>query len=241
MPHCLSPKCDQRFFSKLPDSYQNHGQVAAPSPDEEGNIYEEPNVDQESNISEIKKDKTSPVGKVLTLRQLLLRRGLALLVMVLILAAGIVASELLVRYLKWAGDVVELPVGLSMSEVCHLILKKSTFGSVTKHWLAEEPFWCFYNLVVTFQIATIHYERQRSHIKATVRSVFFIPTPVELFCIGNDTRKKNYTFKKTKNKYSIFNPTLLACSLLLKPMPCWTFCRFRNGQKQGGSKVVSEQ
>lgn len=100
MPHCLSPKCDQRLFSKLPDSYQNHGQVAAPSPDEEGNIYEEPNVDQESNISEIKKDKTSPVGKVLTLRQLLLRRGLALLVMVLILAVGIVASELLVRYLK---------------------------------------------------------------------------------------------------------------------------------------------
>lgn len=100
MPHCLSPKCDQRLFSKLPDPYQNHGQVAAPSPDEEGNIYEEPNVDQESNISEIKKDKTSPVGKVLTLRQLLLRRGLALLVMVLILAVGIVASELLVRYLK---------------------------------------------------------------------------------------------------------------------------------------------
>lgn len=190
MTHCLSPKCDQRLFSKLPDSYQNHGQVAAPSPDEEGNIYEEPNVDQESNFSEIKKDKTSPVGKVLTLRQLLLRRGLALLVMVLILAVGIVASELLVRYLKWAGDVVELPVGLSMSEVCHLVLKKSTFGSVTKHWLAEEPFWCFYNLVVTFQIATIHYESQRSHIKATVRSVFFIPTPVELFCIGNDTRKK---------------------------------------------------
>lgn len=100
MPHCLSPKCDQRFFSKLPDSHQNHGQVAAPSPDEEGNIYEEPNVDQESNISEIKKDKTSPLGKVLTLRQLLLRRGLALLVMVLILAVGIVVSELLVRYLK---------------------------------------------------------------------------------------------------------------------------------------------
>lgn len=100
MPHSLSPTCDQRLFSKLPDSYQNHGQVAAPSPDEEGNIYEEPNVDQESNISEIKKDKTSPVEKVLTLRQLLLRRGLALLVMVLILAVGIVANELLVRYLK---------------------------------------------------------------------------------------------------------------------------------------------
>lgn len=85
---------------KSADSHQNHGQVAAPSPDEEGNIYEEPNVDQESYISEIKKDKTSPVGKVLTLRQLLLRRGLALLVMVLILAVGIVVSELLVRYLK---------------------------------------------------------------------------------------------------------------------------------------------
>lgn len=195
MPHCLSPKCDQRLFSKLPDSYQNHGQVAAPSLDEEGNIYEEPNVDQESNISEIKKDKTSPVGKVLTLRQLLLRRGLALLVMVLILAVGIVASELLVRYLKWSGDVVELPVGLSMSEVCHLVLKKIHV------WLAEEPFWCFYNLVVTFQIATIHYESQRSHIKATVRSVFFIPTPVELFCIGNDTRKKKtIRLKRQKTK-----------------------------------------
>lgn len=40
------------------------------------------------------------MGKELTLRQLLLRRGLALLVMVLILAVGVVASELLVRYLK---------------------------------------------------------------------------------------------------------------------------------------------
>lgn len=88
------------LFSKLPDSNQDNGRVTAPSPDEEGNVYEEANIDQESNIAEIRKDKSSPVEKVLTLRQLLLRRGLALLVMVFILAVGIVASELLVRYLK---------------------------------------------------------------------------------------------------------------------------------------------
>lgn len=88
------------FFSKLPGSDQDHDHVAAPSPGEGENVYEEANVDQESNIAEMKKDTTSPAEKVLTLRQLLLRRGLALLVMVLILAVGIVASELLVRYLR---------------------------------------------------------------------------------------------------------------------------------------------
>lgn len=90
----------KRFFSKPPDSNQDHGQAAAPSPDQDQNVYEEANADQESNVAEIRKARTSSEEKVLTLRQLLLRRGLALLVMVFILAVGVVASELLVRYLK---------------------------------------------------------------------------------------------------------------------------------------------
>lgn len=60
-------------------------------------------------------------------------------------------------------------------------------------------------------------------------------------CFSSRLQWSCFALGKTKYKNSIFNPTLLVCSLLLKPMPCWTVCRFRNGQKQGGSKVVSEQ
>ena len=43
---------------------------------------------------------TTTVGDVLSVPQLVLRRGLALLVMVVILVAGIISSDLLVRLLK---------------------------------------------------------------------------------------------------------------------------------------------
>lgn len=41
------------------------------------------------------------MGNVLSVTQLVLRRGLALLIMVFILVAGIIASDFLVRLMKW--------------------------------------------------------------------------------------------------------------------------------------------
>uniref|UniRef100_A0A3Q2QGA4 Uncharacterized protein n=1 Tax=Fundulus heteroclitus TaxID=8078 RepID=A0A3Q2QGA4_FUNHE len=62
--------------------------------DEEAHTY------QEIHPPEPSKSTTTTVGDVLSVRQLVLRRGLVLLVMFFILAAGIVASHFLTRMLK---------------------------------------------------------------------------------------------------------------------------------------------
>ncbi|XP_071394916.1 multidrug and toxin extrusion protein 1-like [Centroberyx affinis] len=62
--------------------------------------YEEWDSDLEEPASGQAGRATTTVGRVLSFRQLLLRRGLTLLFMVLLLAAGIFTSELLIRLLK---------------------------------------------------------------------------------------------------------------------------------------------
>lgn len=59
-----------------------------------------PASNKETQILELNKSTTTTVGDVLSAKQLFLRRGLALLLMVVLLVAGIVLSEVLIRLLK---------------------------------------------------------------------------------------------------------------------------------------------
>ncbi|XP_013873993.1 multidrug and toxin extrusion protein 1 [Austrofundulus limnaeus] len=76
----------------------NHSQhpasVAASGPDVEDHIY------QDVLGPDQNKTTTTTVGEILSVRQLVLRRGLAVLLMLIILAAGIVASFFLTGLLK---------------------------------------------------------------------------------------------------------------------------------------------
>lgn len=65
-----------------------------------GESAKEDHMYHEAHISEQHSSKTTTVGEVLSVTQLVLRRGFALLVMVSILVAGILASTFLTRLLK---------------------------------------------------------------------------------------------------------------------------------------------
>uniref|UniRef100_A0A8C7X281 Multidrug and toxin extrusion protein n=1 Tax=Oryzias sinensis TaxID=183150 RepID=A0A8C7X281_9TELE len=68
--------------------------VTAPSCDGEDHTYEKVNIPEESKAA------NTTLGDVLSVKQLLLRRGLVLLLMLVLLAAGIVASRLLTSLLQ---------------------------------------------------------------------------------------------------------------------------------------------
>lgn len=76
----------------------NHSQhpvsAAASGPDVEDHIH------QDTHGPDQNKTTTITVGDILSVRQLVLRRGLAVLLMLVVLAAGIVASYFLTRLLK---------------------------------------------------------------------------------------------------------------------------------------------
>ncbi|KAM4595385.1 multidrug and toxin extrusion protein 1-like [Fundulus diaphanus] len=87
---------EEKEMTKVENSACNQSQVgvAESHHDEEAHTY------QEIHPPEPSKSTTTTVGDVLSVRQLVLRRGLVLLVMFFILAAGIVASHFLTRMLK---------------------------------------------------------------------------------------------------------------------------------------------
>ncbi|RVE76354.1 hypothetical protein OJAV_G00009470 [Oryzias javanicus] len=76
------------------DCNQSQVSVTAPPCDGEDHMYEKVTIPEES------KDTNKTVGDVLSVKQLLLRRGLVLLLMLVILAAGIIASRLLTGLLQ---------------------------------------------------------------------------------------------------------------------------------------------
>ncbi|XP_017287932.1 multidrug and toxin extrusion protein 1 [Kryptolebias marmoratus] len=69
--------------------------AAASGPDVEDKVYQDV-----YDVPDQNKSTTTTVGDVLSTRQLVLRRGLAVLIMLVVLAAGIVASFFLTRLLK---------------------------------------------------------------------------------------------------------------------------------------------
>ncbi|KAM4751182.1 multidrug and toxin extrusion protein 1-like [Anableps anableps] len=87
---------EEKEMTKVENSACNQSQVgvAASCRDEEDHVY------QEAHPAEQSKSTTTTVGDVLSGTQLVLRRGLAVLVMFFILAAGIVASHFLTNMLK---------------------------------------------------------------------------------------------------------------------------------------------
>ncbi|XP_039652245.1 multidrug and toxin extrusion protein 1-like [Perca fluviatilis] len=80
------------------DSNQNQYQVSATA--SSGEIAEVDHAYQEAHIADQNKSTTTTVGNVLSITQLVLRRGLILLLMVIILVAGIIADIFLTRLLK---------------------------------------------------------------------------------------------------------------------------------------------
>ena len=87
-----------KVLSKPPDSNQNQYQVSATA--SSGEIAEVDHAYQEAHIADQNKSTTTTVGNVLSITQLVLRRGLILLLMVIILVAGIIADIFLTRLLK---------------------------------------------------------------------------------------------------------------------------------------------
>ena len=83
---------------KPPDSNQIQSQVSTTSSSCES--AEEDHTHQEVHPPDQNKSTTTTVGEVLSITQLVLRRGLTLLLMVVILVAGIIASNFLTRLLK---------------------------------------------------------------------------------------------------------------------------------------------
>lgn len=79
-------------------SDSNHSQdpvsAAAPGPDVEDHIS------QDRHGPDQNRTTTTTVGDILSGRQLVLRRGLAVMLMLIVLAAGIVTSFFLTRLLK---------------------------------------------------------------------------------------------------------------------------------------------
>ncbi|XP_007544758.1 multidrug and toxin extrusion protein 1-like [Poecilia latipinna] len=85
---------EEKDMTKMENSACNQSQAgAAASRDEEDHVYQEAHPPEQSK-------PTTTVGDVLSGTQLVLRRGLAVLVMFIILAAGIVASHFLTKMLK---------------------------------------------------------------------------------------------------------------------------------------------
>ncbi|XP_043970991.1 multidrug and toxin extrusion protein 1-like isoform X1 [Gambusia affinis] len=85
---------EEKDTTKMQNSACNQSQVgAAASRDEEDHVYQETHPSEQSK-------PTTTVGDVLSGTQLVLRRGLAVLVMFIILAAGIVASHFLTKMLE---------------------------------------------------------------------------------------------------------------------------------------------
>ncbi|XP_005803125.1 multidrug and toxin extrusion protein 1-like [Xiphophorus maculatus] len=88
------PSKEEKDMTKMENSACNQSQVGvAASRDEEDHVYQETHPSEQSK-------PTTTVGDVLSGTQLVLWRGLAVLVMFIILAAGIVASHFLTKMLK---------------------------------------------------------------------------------------------------------------------------------------------
>uniref|UniRef100_A0A8D0CZ19 Multidrug and toxin extrusion protein n=1 Tax=Sander lucioperca TaxID=283035 RepID=A0A8D0CZ19_SANLU len=87
-----------KVLSKPPDSNQNQYPVNTTA--SSGEIAEVDHTYQEAHIADQTKSTTTTVGNVLSITQLVLRRGLILLLMVIILIAGIIADIFLTRLLK---------------------------------------------------------------------------------------------------------------------------------------------
>ncbi|TDH16407.1 hypothetical protein EPR50_G00020460 [Perca flavescens] len=83
---------------KVKDSNQNQYQVSTTA--SSGEIAEVDHAYQEAHIADQNKSTTTTVGNVLSVTQLVLWRGLILLLMVIILVAGIIADIFLTRLLK---------------------------------------------------------------------------------------------------------------------------------------------
>ncbi|XP_035856231.1 multidrug and toxin extrusion protein 1-like isoform X1 [Sander lucioperca] len=83
---------------KIKDSNQNQYPVNTTA--SSGEIAEVDHTYQEAHIADQTKSTTTTVGNVLSITQLVLRRGLILLLMVIILIAGIIADIFLTRLLK---------------------------------------------------------------------------------------------------------------------------------------------
>ncbi|KAA8594475.1 hypothetical protein FQN60_011610 [Etheostoma spectabile] len=83
---------------KIKDSNQNQYQVSTTA--SSGEIAEVDHTCQEAHVADQNKSTTTTVGNVLSITQLVLRRGLILLLMVIILVAGIIADIFLTRLLK---------------------------------------------------------------------------------------------------------------------------------------------
>ncbi|XP_011484321.1 multidrug and toxin extrusion protein 1 [Oryzias latipes] len=81
---------------EITDCNRIHSQVSvtAPSCDGEDHTYEKVNIPEESKAA------NTTLGDILSVKQLLLRRGLVLLLMLVLLAAGIIASRLLTSLLQ---------------------------------------------------------------------------------------------------------------------------------------------
>lgn len=104
----LPQKCFNTKIFLLEMSGNNHSQmqvsVTATSCDEENHTNQdvlEENVYEEEPVPDQNKSTTTTVGDVLSVRQLVFRRGLTLLFMLLILAVGIIASRFLTTLLQW--------------------------------------------------------------------------------------------------------------------------------------------
>ncbi|XP_078122118.1 multidrug and toxin extrusion protein 1-like [Sander vitreus] len=83
---------------KIKDSNQNQYPVSTTA--SSGEIAEVDHTYQEAHIADQNKSTTTTVGNVLSITQLILRRGLILLLMVIILVTGIIADIFLTRLLK---------------------------------------------------------------------------------------------------------------------------------------------
>lgn len=87
------------FFLKPLDSNQNQEPNSTAASTWE-NAGEPTTCSMEAHILDLNTSTTTTVGDVLSVTQLVIRRGLALLVMVVILVAGVVLSDFLVKLLK---------------------------------------------------------------------------------------------------------------------------------------------
>uniref|UniRef100_A0A3Q3WIK2 Multidrug and toxin extrusion protein n=1 Tax=Mola mola TaxID=94237 RepID=A0A3Q3WIK2_MOLML len=94
---CSSESRTPAKTSSEDDANQNRTQVSTTAPSCEG---AEDHSSQEIDVPEQSKSTTTTVGEVLSVTQLVLRRGFTLLVMVTILIAGILASSFLTKLLK---------------------------------------------------------------------------------------------------------------------------------------------
>ncbi len=126
------------------DSNQNQAQASAAasggeSPEENHTLQEEHHPDQNKTI-------TTTVGDVLSVTQLVLRRGLTLVVMIVILVTGILINEFLMGLLKWflwwckAGSHTDdCQDWLNESSIKQLLPVKAGVGSLSMRHQAKIP------------------------------------------------------------------------------------------------------